>query len=165
MIPFIPFDVPVELRLPPFGPRLRCRRFLAAPVAVPVASVDKDDRPVFGEHDVGFPGELFVLRPVHGETEPEPVEYRADDDFRFGVLVPNPAHIPGAAFGGEVVCHRITVSVARLQHPLASGSRRRIPQHPCDQSPPTRLPLIVPFFEELEAFFPLGAGDEDFLFE
>ncbi len=36
---------------------------------------------------------------------------------------------------------------------------------PVPSEPADHLPLIVPFFEELEAFFPLGAGDEDFLFE
>ena len=74
-------------------------------MTMPEAAVNKNNGVVFGKHDVGFSGELPVVRGVDGESVAHLMQQRPDADFRFGVLVSNPAHVPRAAFGLEVIGH------------------------------------------------------------
>jgi len=74
---------------------------------VPETAVDENDSAVFREDDIRPAGKFFVFRSVDGEAVAEFVEQRTDDDFRFGIFIPDPAHVPGASFRGEMVGHGV----------------------------------------------------------
>ena len=67
--------------------------------------MNEDDRLVLRKHDVGSAGELFVQRPVHGETKPVAVEERPEQALGLGVLPRDPGHDPAAFFFVEDVRH------------------------------------------------------------
>lgn len=68
---FVARGVAVEFRQPPFAAVRRRRAVLAAPMPMPEAAMNKDDRLVFDEHHVRAAGEFL---PVKTETKAEPVQ-------------------------------------------------------------------------------------------
>ncbi len=87
--PSIPANVVIEFRLPVLRPGLRTRRSLATGMAMPKASMNKDDLAPRGEDEVGRAGEVAS---VQTEAIAERVGQAADAHFRFRVLAANARH-------------------------------------------------------------------------
>ena len=80
----------------------------AIPMTVPVAAVDEDDRLALREDDIRTTGELLVSRSVNGETEAPPMEHRAKQEFRLGVLARDAGHHPASFLFVKDVRHSVT---------------------------------------------------------
>ena len=85
--------VAVELRDPPFVPRLGNRRVRAPFVAVPEAAAHLDDRPAGAQDDVRAARQRAHVQPV---AVAGAVQDGADEHLRLRVLRPDPAHDPAA---------------------------------------------------------------------
>lgn len=72
---------------------------------VPEAAVDEDHGAVFRQDDVGFSGKEYVFRAVDREAVAEPVEHRAQGEFRLGVAPADAGHDLGAFLRREDVGH------------------------------------------------------------
>lgn len=88
----VPRHIPFNLIPPPSLPRFWPFE-LAAHVAVPEAAVNENDCPVFRQDDIGFAGQLPVMKPI---AEACLVEGAADDHFRFRVFAANAGHHPAS---------------------------------------------------------------------
>ena len=97
--------VAFNLRSPPFRFRFWHFEARASRMAVPEATVDEDHGAILGQDEVGFAGQGFVFRAVHREPVAEPVEHRAQGQFRLRVASPDAGHDLGAFFRSEDVGH------------------------------------------------------------
>ena len=92
--------VVVDLVLPEINIGFWETEVFAAFVAVPEASVDKDDRLVFRQDDIGIAGKFTHL---HTKTQATGEEIPADNHLRLGILPFDRRHTATPLFG----CHRI----------------------------------------------------------
>ena len=98
--------VALDLRPPPLRSRLRYPEAGTTLMTVPEAAVDKDHGLVFGQDEVGFPGEQAVLGAVDSEAVAETVEHRAQGQLGLRVASPDAGHDLGAFLRTEDVGHR-----------------------------------------------------------
>lgn len=75
-------------------------------MSVPEAAVDEDDGFVFGKNNIRLTRKCAVQRAVDCKSVTHAVEHGTDNQFRFGILRPDPAHVPAALFRRKCVGHR-----------------------------------------------------------
>jgi len=102
-VPQVAGAVAIDLEFPPCEPGFRQAEVGTVFVPVPEAAVDEDDGAVFRQDEVGFTGQGTVFRAVDGEAIAEPVEHRAQGEFRLGIATADAGHDIGALFRGEDV--------------------------------------------------------------
>ena len=91
---------------------------------VPKATVDEDHLFQTREDEVGFPREVFPMKPV---AVAQGVRNLPDQDFGFRVLAPNPRHAILALFERQVVGHGGHPVVPRnCQHLPLSREKRTL---------------------------------------
>ena len=96
------------LRLPEVCPTLRHHEILATLVAMPKATVDKDDSSILSHHDIRMPRQAWMVQPV---SEPMGKQIAPHQDFRLGVLAANGGHAVAALFFCQFVHVLILVLV------------------------------------------------------
>lgn len=89
-----------ELSRPELIPGFRCVRVTASAVPVPETAVDKDDRPVSGQHYVGTAGQRLRMQP---EAVTQPVQDGPYGALGIRVLPADSGHVPAASFLGQAV--------------------------------------------------------------
>ena len=72
-------------------------------MTVPETTVHKNDSFVFRQDNIRFPGELAIVSRIHREAIAHAMKEGTDQNLRLRIFVPNTAHVPGAAFRGEMV--------------------------------------------------------------
>ena len=98
----IAFLIPGYFRGPKFSVGLGDSIVRAVLVAVPEAAVDEDDGAVFGEDDVGFAGEAFVVDAVAESQAPEGMTQL---QLRLGGGGVDGGHVCMALFWSVIVRH------------------------------------------------------------
>ena len=79
---------------------------LASSVSMPEAAMNKDDRPMPGQDDVGLAGQRTIMKP---EPEAGLVQQGPHDEFRLGVLALDQGHATTAFFFCKNIHHRNTI--------------------------------------------------------
>jgi hypothetical protein len=96
----ISFDVPGDFCSPIVSVRPRWARATFASVAVPKATVNKDDAPPTREDYVGFPRKVLA---VEAEAKPLAVQQKADHSLGSGILAFNGPHYPTTLGTGHLI--------------------------------------------------------------
>jgi len=97
---------------PPFCTGFGHNKIFASLMPMPKATVYKDHGFVFGQHNVGFAGQVFHMQPV---TKTVFMQKLPHQHFGFGILAPYAAHIVAAGFFAVHVGHFVKLAVAGLQ--------------------------------------------------
>ena len=113
-VPSVPFDVRIELGLPEFPARARCRRVRAAGVPVPEAAVHEAHGTETTKHEVGCPRKSAVV-----QTESKTACMDGSTQGEFGPLLPIPAimreRVARSTMSAIVVAGRSSEGTARQQ--------------------------------------------------
>ena len=99
---YVSLAVAVNLLLPEFGVCLGHYKVLASFVAVPEATVDKDDGAVFAQYNIGCAGQEFDIYPVAVTVG---VQITAHNHLWLGVLALDARHALAPLFYCHSVCH------------------------------------------------------------
>ena len=113
----VTFLVPADLRYPEVTIRIRnlatrrtIHRVWRHKMSMPEASIYKDARPIFPQHQVRMPGQSFVVQPIAESSFPKTTPH---NHLRLRVLRPNSRHVPMALLCGELV-HITLVSLLSI---------------------------------------------------
>ena len=119
-VPSVPFDVRIELGLPEFPARARCRRVRAAGVPVPEAAVHEAYGTESTKHEVRCPRKSAVV-----QTESKTAGMDGSTQGEFGPSVPasDPRHHARTSRTIHDVCHRRCRAVLGGDRPATGYTR------------------------------------------
>ena len=86
------FFSPVSAHIPT---RPRQMRIPASFMPVPETTIDKDNRPILPQHDIGMTGQTGMVQPV---PESSRKQIFSDYHFRLGILAADSSHTPMTLF-------------------------------------------------------------------
>lgn len=101
-IDFIQFLITIYFLSPPFCACLGYSGILAILMPMPEAAMHEDDGLVFGQDDVGFAGQGFVMQFI---PEALSMEISAHEHLRLGVFAFDLTHIVAARSAVVYICH------------------------------------------------------------
>lgn len=96
----VSFDVAGKFVSPELYTRLRSVGILTAFMAMPEATMHKNDCFVFWHNNIRFAGKIFTVEP---ESVTHSMQKRPDCQFRFCITGANPAHVPASVFGRQFI--------------------------------------------------------------